>query len=54
MRSIAALKGGVPLIFELGGLALIATGCFLLAPVLGFIVAGVALFGVGWAMDGRR
>jgi hypothetical protein len=37
---------------QLGGLALLSAGFFILAPWLGCMVAGLALFGIGWAVDG--
>lgn len=52
IASVVAHKGP-PLLFELSGLVLISTGFFLVAPFLGFVVAGATLLGVGWVMDGK-
>lgn len=49
----SVLAQGGPLVMQLGGLALVAVGFFLLAPWLGLMVAGALLFAVGWAMDGK-
>lgn len=39
------------LLLELAGLAAIVFGCYLLSPVLGFIIGGIATIIVGLAID---
>jgi hypothetical protein len=49
----SVLTRGGPLVMQLGGLALVAVGFFMIAPWLGCLVAGGLLFALGWALDGR-
>ncbi|OLS13273.1 MAG: hypothetical protein RBG13Loki_3117 [Promethearchaeota archaeon CR_4] len=38
-------------LFTFGGLALIVIGCFMLNPILGYIILGLIFLLLGWAVN---
>ena len=52
--AVERLRSWTPSVIQLAGMGAFSFGWFLVATPVGFIVTGVLVMAVGWALDGSR